>query len=406
MLSPSRYYHNDLSTFLQHTLPTGSRVGLHGKALSAVYDYIVCINSFAYTENIQAELHKIKKHATCDTKVVVVYYNFLWRPLLSLATALGLRTKDTREPNWITPEDFRGMFSLEDFDEVTHGNRFIVPIDLGFISVFVNKYLAPLPLLNHLCLTTYQIFRLRPPAQDYTTSVIIPARNEAGNIKGILKKIPVLGKSTEVVFVEGHSKDNTLEVIASEVAGVKSQGITARYFKQKGKGKADAVRLGFSKAQGDILIILDADLTVAPKDLLLFYRALADGHGDFANGSRMTYPMEDQAMRTLNYFGNRLFSALFSYLLGQQVRDTLCGTKVLFRNDYQKVARARKAFGDFDPFGDFDLLFGAAKLNLKIVDIPVRYHGRVYGTTNIRRFTHGWLLIKMTLIGARRLKFT
>jgi glycosyltransferase involved in cell wall biosynthesis len=233
--------------------------------------------------------------------------------------------------------------------------------------------------------------------------VIVPARNEAGNIPQILKRIPEMGSGTEIIFVEGHSRDHTYEAVEHNIAIYSKK--CCQLYRQSGTGKGDAVRLGFDKAHGDILMILDADLTVPPEDLPRFYEALSSGKGEFVNGVRLVYPMEKEAMRFLNFIGNKFFSLAFSWLLGQSVKDTLCGTKVLWKTDYELIAANRSYFGDFDPFGDFDLLFGAAKQNLKLVDLPVRYRERTYGTTNIERWKHGWLLLKMVWFAARRIKF-
>ena len=212
-----------------------------------------------------------------------------------------------------------------------------------------------------------------------------------------------MGSHTELIFVEGHSQDDTIEQCRRVAAVTPDKDI--KIFTQNGRGKGDAVRLGFSKASGDILIILDADLSVAPEDLPQFYDALVTGKGEFINGSRLVYAKDPQAMRFLNLLGNKFFALLLSRLLGQPIKDTLCGTKVLYRNDYGRIAGSRAYFGDFDPFGDFDLLFGAAKLNLKIVEAPIRYRQRTYGTTNISRFSHGWLLLRMSAYAARKLLF-
>jgi glycosyltransferase involved in cell wall biosynthesis len=236
-----------------------------------------------------------------------------------------------------------------------------------------------------------------------SVSVIIPARNEAGNIPHIFEKTPEMGAGTELIFVEGHSTDNTYEVIKSEIEAHPERN--SRLYRQEGIGKGDAVRLGFSKAQGEILMILDADLSVPPKDLSRFYNALVSGRGEFINGVRLVYPMEEKAMRYLNLLGNKFFSLAFTWLLGQPIKDTLCGTKAIAKSDYDLIASRRDYFGEFDPFGDFDLLFGAAFHNLKIVEIPIRYRQRIYGETNIDRWRHGWLLLKMTLFAARKIKF-
>ena len=233
--------------------------------------------------------------------------------------------------------------------------------------------------------------------------LIVPARNEAGNIEEIFRRTPEMGAGTELIFVEGNSQDNTFEAIEKAIAAHPERN--AKVFRQPGRGKGDAVRLGFQKASGDILMILDADMTVPPEDLPRFYEALVNGHGEFINGVRLVYPMEKQAMRYLNFLGNKFFSMAFSWLFGQPIKDTLCGTKVLSRKNYETLANNRWYFGDFDPFGDFDLLLGAAKMNLKIVEMPIRYAERTYGETNIDRWRHGWLLLKMVIFAMRKIKF-
>ena len=255
-----------------------------------------------------------------------------------------------------------------------------------------------------LALSNFTIARTSPqPAQLPKVSVIVPARNEAGNIKSIIERTPIMGSETELVFVEGHSRDDTYAVIEREIAY--HPEVRSMLFRQTGIGKADAVRLGYTKAKGDVLMILDADLSVPPEILPRFYDALVSGKGEFINGVRLVYPMEKEAMRGLNFLGNKFFSLAFSWILGQPIKDTLCGTKVLWRKDYDEIATNRTYFGDFDPFGDYDLIFGAAKLNLKIVDLPIRYRERTYGSTNISRWKHGLLLLRMVAFAAKRIRF-
>ena len=238
---------------------------------------------------------------------------------------------------------------------------------------------------------------------DPAVSIVVPVRNEAGNIPCIFERLPEMGAGTELIFVEGHSTDDTVAAIERAIA--ENPGRRCTLLRQTGRGKGDAVRLGFGAARGDVLMILDADLTVRPEDLPRFYQALACGKGDFINGVRLVYPMQEQAMRFFNLLGNKFFSLAFSWLLGQPVKDTLCGTKVLSRAHYQRIAANRAYFGEFDPFGDYDLIFGAAKQNLKIIDMPIRYQDRTYGATNIDRWRHGLLLFQMLGIAALRLKF-
>jgi len=237
-----------------------------------------------------------------------------------------------------------------------------------------------------------------------SVSVVVPTRNEAGNVEAAIARTPVMGEKTELIFVEGGSNDGTWETIQAAIKAYRGP-LELRAFQQQGKGKGDAVRLGFGKARGDVLMILDADLTVPPEELPVFYDVIARGQGDYVQGTRLVYPMDPGAMRFLNKLGNIAFSQLFTYLLQQPIKDTLCGTKVLWRRDYERIAAGRHFFGDFDPFGDFDLIFGAAKLNLKIVEVPVRYRERVYGETNISRWSHGWLLLKMSGVAARKLRY-
>ena len=368
------------------------------------YDYIILSNTLSEVDDIQDFIKEIRKLIHEDSRIVVTFFDFLWKPFLDLGEKIGLKLPQVKEPNWLSETDVDNFFYLEGYEKIKSGKRFMVPYDIPYISDFINKYLAPSPLINSLCLTNFAVYKPIKKRREFSVSLVIPARNEAGNMKNIFKKIPKFAKKIEYIFVEGHSKDNTYKVIQEEIK--KYDGlINARLFKQKGKGKGDAVRLGFSKAKNELLMILDADLTVDPKELQKFYEAAVEGKGDLINGTRLVYPMEKQAMRILNYLGNKFFSVAFTFLLGQKIKDTLCGTKVILKRDYEKIVKNRQIFGDFDPFGDFDLLFGATKLNLKIVEIPIRYKERSYGKTNISRFTHGWLLLKMVWFAVKNLKF-
>jgi len=261
-----------------------------------------------------------------------------------------------------------------------------------------------IPVIRKLCLVRFIIARpVEITSQEYSVSVLVPARNEKGNIENAILRTPIFGKSIEYIFVEGNSNDNTWEEILRVKEKYKNLNIVA--IKQTGKGKGNAVREGFDIATGDVLMILDADLTMPPEDLPKFYNALAENKGEFINGCRLVYPMEKQAMRFLNLLGNLFFGAFLSFILGQKLKDTLCGTKVLLRKDYEIIKNNRAYFGDFDSFGDFDLIFGAAKLNLKIIEIIVRYKDRQYGSTQISRFKHGLILLRMSFFAAKKIKF-
>jgi SAM-dependent methyltransferase len=375
-------------------------------ALTGTFDAIVLSDLLNDVFDVQAVLAEVRRLSGPKTRVVLNIYSHLWEGSLKLAAALGL-ARPKLQQNWLTLQDLRGLFRLAGLELIEHRQEVLLPIPLPGLRTAANVYLVKLWPFRHLALTNVVVARRMPEqqasAQRSMVSVIVPARNEAGNIARILHEVPQMGGGTEIVFVEGHSQDGTYEAI--EAAMRAHPGLRCSLHRQTGRGKGDAVRLGFGKAVGDILMILDADLTVAPRDLPRFFDAIASGQGEFINGVRLVYPMEDEAMRFFNLVGNKFFSGAFSWLLGQPIKDTLCGTKVLWRTDYLRIAQNRSYFGDFDPFGDFDLLFGAAKLNLKIVEIPIRYAARRYGSTNIERWKHGWILLRMVGFAARRIKF-
>ena len=370
------------------------------------FDVIILSDLVNDLWDIQAVLRRVARMSTPRTRVIINTYSRLWEQPLALVRRFGLAKPNLRL-NWVTVEDLTNLLYLCGFEVMRRWSEFLLPVRLPLLSGLCNRYLVRFAPFRWLALTNFIVARPQPhepsPGEEPIVSVVVPARNEAGNIEPIVVRTPEMGRRTELIFVEGHSKDNTYEAVQAAISAHPER--CAKLFRQPGKGKGDAVRTGFAQAGGDVLMILDADMTVAPEDLPRFYEALRDGKGEFINGVRLVYPMEDRAMRFFNLVGNKFFSRAFSWILGQPVKDTLCGTKVLWKRDYEAIAANRSYFGDFDPFGDFDLLFGAAKLNLKIVDLPIRYRQRTYGTTNIRRWRHGWLLVRMVLVGARRLKF-
>ena len=353
--------------------------------------------------DVQRVFEQLKPLCTSHTRIILNFSSRLWQIPLSLARRLNLAGPMLYQ-NWLTREDIKTLLRLASLETVRITQEVLWPLPLGG---FANRFLVRLWPFEEMALSNFLIALLARPALDRmeqpTVSVIVPARNESGNIKAIFERTPQMGDGTELVFVEGHSKDDTYTAIEREIAAHPS--IPSMLLRQTGIGKADAVRLGFANAKGDVLMILDADLTVPPEDLPRFYEALVSGKGEFINGVRLVYPMEKEAMRPLNFLGNKFFSLAFSWILGQPIKDTLCGTKVFWKRDYEQIAANRSYFGDFDPFGDYDLIFGAAKLNRKIVDLPIRYRERTYGSTNISRWSHGLLLLRMVAFAARRIKF-
>ena len=406
--------------------------------LDETFDYIILSDLLGCLWDAQATIRTIRKLCHRQTKIVISQYNFVWEPLVKFFEWIGLKQRQPNQ-NWFSVQDVKGLLHLENFQTVKIDRKILLPVYIPVLNLLFNTIIANLPLFNRLNLVS--IITARPQkvnssefrvsssgfevsgldadigtrnskpetrnpkleTRNVSVSIIVPARNEHGNIEKVVQRIPAFGSRQEIIFIEGHSSDNTYDEMLRVQVAYPEKDI--KLMQQSGKGKGNAVREAFDAATGDILMILDADLTMPPEELPKFYDALRLGKGDFINGCRLVYPMDKNAMRFLNLLGNRFFGLFFSYLLGQRLKDTLCGTKVLYREDYLSIKANRKYFGDFDPFGDFDLLFGAAKLNLKITEVIIRYRDREYGSTQISRFRHGLLLIRMSLFAARKIKF-
>jgi SAM-dependent methyltransferase len=444
----NRYYHNDHAHYLRYLAGTGKRVldlGCgDGRLLAALepavgvgidaspamvalarqrhpnlqfhvgdaddlpdlgtqpFDVIVLSNLVGYLDDVQQCLENLHRFCHAETRIIVSYYNFLWQPVLRVGEWVGAKMK-TPEQSWLSPDEIANLLTLADFETVKIERRLLFPKYLPLVSWLLN-HIGALPLINRACLNHYVVARPLPreTAASLSSTIVIPCRNEKGNIEAAVTRLPPFGAHQEIIFVDGHSTDGTPEEIRRVIAAYPDRDI--KLFAQDGTGKADAVRKGFDAARGDVLMILDADLTVPPEDLPKFYNAIAANKGEFLNGCRLVYPMEDEAMRTLNLLANKLFAMTFSWMLGQRLKDTLCGTKVIRRDAYRRLVENRAYFGEFDPFGDFDLIFGASKLNLKIVEIPIRYQNRTYGETKIHRFRHGLLLLRMVIYAYRKLK--
>jgi hypothetical protein len=417
----NRHYYNYLKSIVDFLVPSGKRVlqvpfgtlqlDKHEiPDLCDCYDYVVACDVLGYVHDIQQFFEDAAALIPNDGRVVITQYSALWEPILRLASALRLRTP-SMEQNWISNIDLTNFASLAGLETVKSGTKLLFPKYVPLLSAFLNKFLANLWPFTRLGVFHYLVLRKQNTADQSSgeitvkpsLSVVVPARNEAGTIEKMVQLLPELGSFTEIVFIEGNSTDDTWKEI-NRVAEAYKGKRRIQIAQQQGKGKGDAVRKGFEMATGDVLTIYDADMTVPPEEVAHFYDTLVTRKGDFINGSRLVYPLEEESMRMLNLFANKLFGFAFSAILGQPIKDTLCGSKMIWRKDYNDLQKGRSFFGDFDPFGDFDLLFGAAKLNLKIIDLPVHYQRRTYGTTNISRWKHGWLLLKMTVFAARKLK--
>jgi SAM-dependent methyltransferase len=371
--------------------------------LEGPFDVIILSDTIGALDDCQATLERLHRLCTPDTRIIAAYYSRLWYPILRVARILGLQMPVV-EQNWLATEDIENVLQLADFEVVKREWRQLLPRHAFGVGPLLNRYVAILPVIRRACLRNYVIARPRPELtrEKLSATVVVPCRNERGNIEAVVRRLPAFCDDIELIFVEGHSKDGSLQEIHRVINAYPDRDI--KVFEQEGIGKGDAVHKGFANARGDVLMILDADLTMPPEALSKFYDAIASGKGEFINGSRLVYPMQHEAMRFLNLLANQGFSWLFSWLLNQRFTDTLCGTKALRRRHYEQIVANRAYFGEFDPFGDFDLIFGATKLNIKVVEIPIRYAAREHGETQISRFRHGWLLLRMVFFALRRLK--
>jgi SAM-dependent methyltransferase len=373
------------------------------ESLPGPFDYIVIVDTLGSLDDCQLVFENLHKLCTRETRLIVGYFSHLWYPLLKFAEAIGLKMPQPSQ-NVLAPADVCSLAALADFEALKSERRLLSPLRLFGLGRLVNRFLVPFPVFSSLCLRHYTVCRSlrRRGEAPSTASIVIPARNERGNIEAAIQRLPRFAKTREIIFVEGHSNDGTWSEIERVVQANPQLNIKA--MRQSGKGKADAVFTGFDAASGDVLMILDADLTMPPEQLPKFWEAIHSQKGEFINGSRLTYPLEHESMRFLNLVANKIFSLLFTWLLGQRFTDTLCGTKVLRRSDYVRLKIAHRYFGNFDPFGDFDLIFGASKLGLKIIEVPIRYASRTYGESQVSRFRHGLVLLRMLWIGFLRIK--
>ncbi|MEA1926824.1 MAG: glycosyltransferase [Candidatus Auribacterota bacterium] len=370
------------------------------------FDYILMVNVVGDIVDVQDAFDSTMRCCRPDSRVLIVYYNYLWEPLVKFATACKLKINEPIQ-NWLSSADIKNLLALSGFETVKKDNFFLCPLYIPGVSFVINRLIARLPLINRLCFLNLIVARPRAAArveEDYTCSVIVPCKDEVGNIESVLLRVPEMGKGTEIIFVDDKSVDGTGDEVVRLMRVYPEKDVVL--VEGPGRGKFEAVKAGFDRASGDIMMILDADATVMPEELPKFFRALVRGDGEFINGCRLVYDMDKQAMRMLNIIGNKLFSLVFSYLLSRRVKDTLCGTKAFFRKDYLRMKKYFGYFGDYDRWGDFNLLFSACKLNLKITEMPVHYTERIEGETKMnRRFSHGWLMLRMCREGAKRLKF-
>ena len=368
------------------------------------FDYIL-FNDVGDTVDVLQALRNLRPLCLRHTRLLIATYNHLWEPLVTFAEWTGMKVPRMEE-NWLSTADIRNLMKLAGFEALETHWIVLLPKYVPLLSAFLNRFCARLPLIKKLCMTQVVVARaLSPvvPREELSVSVIIPCKDEKGNVEDAVQRIPQLGRQTEIIFCDDQSTDGTAEEVIRVRSLFPEKNI--RLEKRPGICKSKNVWTGFNAAIGDILMILDADLTTMPEQLVYFLEVIASGQAEFVNGSRLVYPVPKGAMNTANMLGNKFFSIAFTYLLGQRVKDTLCGTKVLWRSDWERIRPMLGSWATEDRWGDYELLFGAAKLNLKILDLPVHYQERIYGSTKMTKvFRNGLVMLKMCWHGFLKLK--
>lgn len=368
------------------------------------FDYILVSNLFDVVD-VLALLRRLTPLCEPHTRVLIYSFNPLWEPVMEWGSASGMRTP-FQEPNWLSVPDLIGFLNLSGFSPIRVHRNVLVPKNIPGLAWLGNRFLAHLPGFRRLCLVELLVARPQPVQVGegrVSVSVVIPCRNERDNVEPAVQRIPRMGSETEIIFCDDHSTDGTAEEVRRMQSAYPDKNI--RLVTGPGICKAENVWTGFRAARGDILMILDGDLTTMPEELPYFYKALTERRAEFANGSRLIYPMQKLAMKSANFLGNKLFSLAFSYLLDRRVKDTLCGTKVLWQRDWKRLERLLGSWGVRDLWGDYELLFGAARLQLAIEDVPVHYQERIYGVTKMTRvFANGLRMLRMCWAAWRKLK--
>jgi len=366
------------------------------------FDYIL-ISSIEDIVDIKGVLDTVKENTHPRTRIVMTYYNYGWHWLVKLAEKLRLKLPQ-KVHNWVSPYDIDNFLTLSGYEKIYHKKFILFPFNIPIVSYILNRFVARLPIFRHLCMMNITVARLKPQRREPSVSIVVPCRNEAGNIEDAVMRIPQLTADQEIIFGDDKSTDGTPEKVLEMAAKFPEKNI--RLVASPGINKANNVWTCFDAAEKDVLMILDADLTVIPEELPYFYEAIANEYGEFINGSRLLYPMHDEAMRLFNVLGNKFFSMFFSYILDTKIKDTLCGTKVLYRSDFEKIKKLRGSWGVNDRWGDYELIFGAAKTHLKLIDLPVHYMERTYGETKMTgRLKNGIIMLKQSFAALMKIKF-
>ncbi len=393
---------NSKSSFRNHpssleTILVDPEVGLNIESIAfknKKYKTIILTDLFEVSTDILELLSMVNKLLGKDGIIVICSINQKWNRILNLFERLNLKDGNQKRL-FINSTIVLNIAKVTGLEFVTQRNKQIFPFRMLGLGSLINNILEILFFPFSFGIRIYSILNQQEKFNEekkYSKSIIIPAKNEEKNLKPLLNQIPELEEDHEIILAIGDSEDKTYEV-AKEIKEARCWPFEVKVIKQTGKGKANAVWEAVEEASKEVIIILDADISVNPETIVQFNSVIDTGKASFVNGTRLIYGMESGAMRIVNNLGNRIFQYIVSIIIGQKITDSLCGTKVFFRKDFNKIKLWKELVQMKDPFGDFDMIFTAGYFGLKILEIPVRYQARVYGVTQIKRFRDGYKLI-------------
>ena len=364
----------------------------------------ILISDIEHQSNPTSSLLSLSKIIRDDTKIIIISRNLVWMIFIKLLKSLF--SFSPKKNNFLPYSYLDNLFSICNLEVIRNEKIITLPIYIPFFTNLINRIFR-LPLLNIFCLSNITILKKKDQNfsnnKDLRVSFIIPCKNEENNIKTFENEIKNSNQSNEYLFGDDNSMDKTID----EIDKLSKKLNNNKILKYNGPGvcKSENVYKGIELSSGDIIVVYDADLTVDFKDVEFSIDILKNTNADFINCTRMIYPQKDGAMKFSNFIGNSIFANLFSLLFRKKITDTLCGTKIFFKKDWVKIKKNITGLGVKDLWGDFDLLIGAYKNNLKITEVPVTYHERKEDNTKMTSvFLNGIRMLSIVLVAFYKLR--
>ncbi len=335
----------------------------------------VVISDIEHQLNPAKNLLNLSRIVGDNTKIILLSKNMVWMILIKILKLFF--SFSPKKNNFLPSSYLDNLYSSCNLELIRQEKIIALPINIPFLTKIINRIFR-LPLLNFFCMSNIAILKKKiknsSNHKDLKISFIIPCKNEQDNIKVFEQKINENTEPDEYLFGDDNSSDKTSDEIDKLIEKLSDKKI----IKYNGPGicKSENVYKGIDLSSGDIIVIYDADHTVSFEDIKFSVSIMKKTNVDFINCTRMIYPQKDGAMKFANFIGNTIFASLFSLLFKKKITDTLCGTKIFYKKDWEKIKENTSQWGMKDLWGDFDLLIGAYKNNLKITEVPVTYYER------------------------------